>query len=47
MNVDAWRVDDYTRARCLVCGDGTTDLDSEWLAAHKHPNDEKPEQPEF
>ena len=37
MNVDAWHVDGHTRARCLICGEGTTDFGAEWLTAHKHP----------
>lgn len=50
MIVDAWRVDGYVRARCLICGDGTTDLDSDWLAAHDHPEftyGDRPDLPEF
>ena len=47
MNVDAWHVDGYVRARCLICGDGTTDFGAEWLAAHDHQDDDRPELTEF
>ena len=49
MNVDAWHVDGHTRARCLICGDGTIDPNAAWLAAHDHPEfaDDRTGLPEF